>query len=319
MKRLLTIFKNVIKLVYTKKSKSFIKYLKGSILFMQDVENTSVFNISRSDTLRFRKIVIDVLSESCAMPVEGDEEYDGIGTLGEKQMHAAIKRFICPDTEKHEIPLDSGERAGEIGEDGKKIKRRKFVADILNDGNVFEIQTGSLVPLREKIDWILKNTTHTVTVIHPIAETKWVNLLNAKNDIEKRYRSPVKGKLGDVAPEIYSIKDFIGSPRFSLVILMMEAEQYMKSGAKSPRSRKKYKKYELIPVNLISAAIFKGLDSYKAFIPDSLDGEFTVKQFSAASKIRGMDAYSAVHSLCDIGLLEKCGSIGRAAAYKKTY
>lgn len=293
--------------------------MKGNLLFMQELENTSVFNISRSDTLRFRRIVIDVLSESCAMPVEGEDEYDGIGTLGEKQMHAAIKRFICPDTAKHEIPLDSGERAGEIGEDGKKIKRRKFVADILNDGNVFEIQTGSLVPLRDKIDWILKNTDHNITIIHPIAETKWVNVLNAKNDIEKRYRSPLKGKINDIASELYSIKDFVNSPRFSLVLLMMEAEQYMKSAAKNPRSRKKYKKYELIPVNLISAAIFKGVDSYKYFIPDSLEGEFTVKQYSAASKIRGMDAYSAVHTFCDMGLLQNCGNIGRAAAYKKTY
>ena len=154
---------------------------------MRENQNFLNFIISDADRSRFRRIVLDVMTEA----VSADGGYDGIGRLGEKQMHAAIKRFICPDTEKHEIPLDSGERAGEISEDGKKIKRRKFVADILNNGNVFEIQTGSLVPLREKIDWILKNTTHTVTVIHPIAETKWVNLLNAKNDIEKRYRSQI--------------------------------------------------------------------------------------------------------------------------------
>ena len=319
MKRLLTNFKNVIKLVYTKKTKSFIKFLKGKNLYMQALEINSIFNISRADTIRFRRIVIDVLSESCAMPTDDEPDYEGIGTLAEKQMHAAIKRFICPDEAKHEIPLDNGERVGEIGEDGKKIKRRKFVADILNNGNVFEIQTGSLVPLHDKIDWILKNTSYNITVIHPIAETKWVNILNSQNDIEKRYKSPVKGRINDIASEIYSIKDFIDSPRFSLVLLMMEAEQYMKNTSKSTRSRKKFKKYELIPVNLISAVIFKGSDSYKVFIPESLEDEFTVKQFSSATKIRGMDAYSAVHSLCDIGLLEKCGNIGRAAVYKRCF
>ena len=281
-------------------------------------DNSTIFEISRSDTLRFRSIVIDVMSEAASIDA-ADEEYEGIGTLGEKQMHAAIKRFICPDEACHEIPLDKGERAGEIGEDGKKIKKRRFVADILKDGNVYEIQTGPLAPLTEKIKWILENTSYNVTVIHPIAETKWVNVLGKQNDVEKRYRSPVKGKLSDIAPELYAIKDLISSPRFCLVILMMEAEQYIKAATKSGRSRPKYKRYELIPINLLRAHIFRTLEDYKVFIPNSLEGEFTVKTFSSQTKIRGMDAYSTVHSLCDMGLLAECGKIGRAKAFKKNY
>ncbi len=281
-------------------------------------DNISIFEISRAETLRFRSIVIDLMTEAAKLG-NSDEEYEGIGTLSEKQMHAAIKRFICPDGSCHEIPLDTGERAGETDECGKKIKRRKFVADILKNGNVYEIQTGALPPLTEKIKWILENTNHNVTVIHPIAETKWVNVLNKQNDIEKRYRSPLKGKLNDIAPELYAIKDFVNSPRFSLVILFMEAEQYIKAAAKKGRSRPRYKKYELIPVNLLRAHVFRNLDDYKIFIPDSIDGEFTVKTFSSLSKIRGRDAYVAVYSLCDLGLIEECGKIGRARSFKKTY
>ena len=276
---------------------------------MKYKDNNSTFALSRADTLRFRSIVIDVMSEAASLDTV--DESGGIGTLGEKQMHAAIKRFICPDTSCHEVKLD-------VSDSGEK-KRRRFVADILKDGSVTEIQTGSLAPLTEKIRWILENTPYNVTVIRPIAESKWVNVLNSKNDIEKRYRSPVKGKVGDIAPELYAIKDFIGSTRFSLVILLMEAEQYMKSTAKNTRSRKKYKKYELIPVNLLSATVFSSVEDYKILIPDSLEGEFTVKQFSAASKIRGIDAYSSVHTFCDLGLLENCGKSGKANLYRKTY
>ena len=276
---------------------------------MQYKDNNSTYALSRADTMRFRSIVIDVMSEAASL--DATDESGGIGTLGEKQMHAAIKRFICPDPAFHEVKLDTSES-------GEK-KKRRFVADILKDGTVTEIQTGRLAPLTEKIRWILENTPYNVTVIHPIAESKWVNVLNSKNDIEKRYRSPVKGKVADVACEIYAIKEFLGSPRFSLVILMMEAEQYMKNTGKSARSRPKYKKYELIPVNLLSATVFSSTDDLKSLIPDSLDGDFTVKQFSAASKIRGMDAYSAVHSFCDLGLLENAGKSGRANLYRKTY
>ncbi len=281
---------------------------------MLNTDIISNYKLSHSDTVRFRSIVIDVMSEAASLDTQGDA---GIGTLGEKQMHAAIKRFICPETSCHEVKLDTAERYD--AECEKKIKRRRFVADILNNGTVIEIQTGRLAPLHDKIAWILENTSYNITVIHPIAESKWVNVFGKSNEIEKRYHSPVKGKISDIAGELYSIKDFVSSPRFSLVLLMMEAEQYMQNTAKGSRSRPKYKKYELIPVNLLSAAVFSRLDDYKYFIPEAIDGEFTVKQYSKESGIRGRDAYSAIHSLCDMGLLEVSGKIGKAAAYKKTY
>ena len=276
---------------------------------MQYKDNRSTYTLSRANTMRFRSVVIDVMSEAASL--DTIEENGGIGTLGEKLMHAAIKRFICSDPAFHEVKLDtmdSGER-----------KKRRFVADILKDGTVTEIQTGRLAPLTEKIRWILENTDYNVTVIHPIAESKWVSLLNNKNEIETRYRSPFKGKLRDIACELYAVKDFLNSSRFSLVILMIEAEQYKKNTTKSSRYRKKLEKYELIPVNLLSATVFSCVDDLKIFIPDSLEGDFTVKQFSAASKIRGMDAYSTVHTLCDLGLLENVGKSGRSNLYRKTY
>ena len=71
---------------------------------MQSKDNRSIFEISSADTMRFRRIVIDVMSEACRLSL--DDEFDGIGRLAEKQMHAAIKRFICPDESKHEILID---------------------------------------------------------------------------------------------------------------------------------------------------------------------------------------------------------------------
>jgi hypothetical protein len=98
-----------------------------------------------------------------------------------------------------------------------------------------------------------------------------------------------------------------------------QAEQYIKATTKRGRSRTKYQKYELIPVNLLCAHVFRSLDDYEIFIPDALEGDFTVKDFSAKTKIRGRDAYLAVYSLCDLGFFEESGKIGRAKAFRKTY
>jgi len=275
-----------------------------------DDKPKNVFEISYADTLRFRRIVMDVMSAAC----DADAEYEGIGTLGEKQMHAAIKRFVCPDESKHEIKLDNDTEDGE-----KKKGRRRFVADVLDGNTVYEIQTGSLAPLVPKLDWIMANTDLNVTVIHPIAEVKWVNILGDDGRISKRYRSPRPDKLADFAGELYYVRHLLDCPRFSLVILATEAEQYKKNAENKKRRRSKYEKYELIPVNLLRAHVFLGLESYKYFVPDELCGPFTVKQYSAASKIRGRDAYSIVHTLCDVGLLREVGKVGRAAAYEKNY
>ena len=286
---------------------------------MQSKDNCSIFDISSTDTARFRRIVIDVMSEACELSDE--DEYEGIGRLGEKQMHAAIKRFICPDEAKHEILIDGSSGCNRIDseeDDNKKAKKRRFVADILDGNTIYEIQTGGFSPLKDKIQWILDNTSYNITVIHPIAETKWVSLINTKTgNIEKRKKSPLKGKITDIAPELYFFRDFISSPRFSLVILMMEAEQYKKNIQKDGRKRPRYKKYELIPISLLRAYVFKGVSDYSLFIPDDLEETFCVKNYSARSGIHGIDAYSTVKTLCHLGLLEPAGMIGRAAAYKR--
>ena len=317
MKRELTNFKNVIKLVYTKKTKTFIKFLKGVNLFMQITENNSIFEFSSEETRRFRGIVLDVLSEACQMP-PNEDEYEGIGTLAEKQMHAAIKRFICPDEGCHEVKIDGSELCIDKSDsDNDKKKKRRFVADILKGNTIYEIQTEDFAPLTNKIKWILENTTYNIVLIHPIAEIKWLNYISAKTgEIEKRQRSPLKGKFTDVANDLYFIRDFIGNPRFSLMLLMVEAEQYKKNTVKDARRRPKYRKYELIPVSLLSAYVFRSVEDYRLFIPSGLPDPFCVKNYSALSGIRGMDAYSIVKTLIHIGLLEESGNLGRAKAYR---
>ncbi len=276
---------------------------------MIDLANRNEIEFSSNEKLRFRKIVLDVLSESCSL----DSTSDGIGTLGEKQMHAVIKRFVCSDKSRHEIKIDGTE--GCISKK-TETKKRGFVADILNGDTVYEIQTGSFAPLRDKIKWILENTTYKLTLIHPIAKELWIRYIDSDSgSIGQRRKSPKKGSLNDLISDLYYIREFIGSPRFSLVILFIEADSYKKKTAIGRRVRSS--KYELIPNALLSAHIFKNRDDYKVFIPDTLPEQFTVKSYSEKSEIFGIDAYSIVKTLVYLDFFEECGHIGRAVAYKR--
>lgn len=285
---------------------------------MQKDQNFSIFNISDKESARFRRIVLEVMTKSCALSDGGEGEYSGIGRLGEKQMHAAIKRYICPDESFHEVRIDTGDAVADNipDSDGKKRKTRKFVADILRDGTIYEIQTGSFSPLKAKIKWILENTDYNVVLIHPIAESKWISTISRDGKIGHRKKSPKKESIRDIASELYFISEFIGSPRFSLVVLVLVGEQYRKNIAKEG-ARPRYRKYELIPTALLRAHVFRSVDDYRIFLPDTLPELFTVKEYSKHSNIHGIDAYSIVKTLCALGFLTQSGNIGRAAAYKK--
>ena len=52
---------------------------------------------------------------------------EGIGMLGEKSLHSALKYYYEPDETKHEIAFEG------------------FFADIMNEDGITEIQTGSLL------------------------------------------------------------------------------------------------------------------------------------------------------------------------------
>lgn len=267
------------------------------------------YEISDRDKLHFRRIVLDNLAQAASVENAENDSYDGIGRLAEKQMHSAIKSFICPDTSKHEVKISS--TPFYLNKDTGSKRPRGYIADIMDGNTVYEIQTAGFSPLRNKINWILENTTCNVVVIHPIVQTKWVSKLTSDGKITGRRKSPVHGRVEDIADQLYFFSDFLTSPRFSLVLITMEAEQYVRPERRRGRSNK----LELIPVSLIGAYVFKNICDYKFFIPNTLPEPFTVKDYSKHTKIYGMKAYSIVNTLTSLGLLKQTDPIGRARAY----
>lgn len=281
---------------------------------MIDHINKKIYEFSESENTKFRKIIIDVMQEACqSSDCDDDEEKNGIGTLSEKQMHAALKKFLCPDTSLHEVKIQSSPYYTGENED----KKRRFVADIMDKNTIYEIQTGSFAPLQDKIKWILENTSCNIVLIHPMPEKLYVSYFNDDGSIGERRRSPHSQKLKAIIPELYYIKDFIKNDRFTLITLMIEADQYKKRV--TVRRRQKSRKYETIPTSLLRANIFSCQDDYKIFIPKDLPDEFTVREFSQKSGILGLDAYSIVKLEVELSHLCECGNKGKAKAYKKCY
>ena len=256
--------------------------------------------IKDSDKIRFERVCRDILL--------ADREREGIGTLNEKKLHTMLKCFVCDNKDCHEIKVFS-----QSSDDKDSKRQRSYVADVLCDCDIFEIQTGHLYPLKNKIKFYLEQTDYNITVIHPLAIKKWVNYMDPHDGtLLRRVISPKKEKPRDMLPELYSLIEFLGNRRLRFRALMVEAEEF-RIGAKS--GRKGSQKYERIPTALIDIVDFNIPADYLEYIPSSLPSSFTVAEFGKAAGYRGIDAYSAVKVLIKMGLIREDGTRGRATTY----
>ena len=280
--------------------------------------------VSPAEALRFKAIADEVMASprfrmgSHTSP----EDAPHIGTLREKRLHAAVKLYLCPDEACHERPV-----ADLLPEEGSGGKARRMVADILTEGHIFEVQTGGFFPLKPKVEWYLTHTPCTVTVVHPIPAVKYLSWIDpADGSILSRHKSPKRGRVRDVAKELYWLSDFIGNPRLSVRLLLLEVEEYRLADGWSRDGKRGSNRYERFPTELLGDVTLTAPEDYaRYFLPDALtspDGEgsypiFTAASYAKATGIRGKATYSTLHLLERLGLVEETEEkVGRSRGYR---
>lgn len=284
-----------------------------------------------ADELHFDRVCRDVLL--------ADRDRAGIGTLKEKKLHTMLKFFVCEDKSCHEIRLglhrqsespglpEAPASPGLPGAPGSPAspesslpegdgRARGFVADVLCGDDIFEIQTGSLYPLRDKIEFYLSRTEYNVTVIHPLAVKKRVTYLSPVDaHVVRRVNSPKHERAVDMVAELYSLLPFLGNPRLRIRALMLEVEEFR---IQNKRGRHGAIRYEKIPTRLLDILDFNAPADYLPHFPAMLPSEFTASEFGRAAGLRGMDVYSALKVFVAMGLAAPYGKRGRAATYTVT-
>jgi hypothetical protein len=202
-----------------------------------------------------------------------------------------------------------------------------MVADILTDGHIMEVQTEGFFPLREKIGWYLTHTPCRVTVVHPIPAVKYLSWIDpADGSILSRSKSPKKGRVKDVAKELYWVSDFIGDPRFSVRLLLLELEEYRLADGWSRDKKRGSNRYERFPTALLGdVTLWTPADYATYFLPPALsspDAEgnypvFTAAAYAKATGIRGKATYSMLRLLEGLALLEETEEkVGRSRGYR---
>lgn len=225
----------------------------------------------------------------------------GIGTYKEKRLHAVLKKYIDRDTSHHEIPMFGS------------------VADIFDGDRIVEIQTGSLRPLREKLEKYTKNGYYDIEVVCPIAEKKWIAWIDAETgEATEKRRSPKKGRASDIIPEIYYLLDFIPSERLKLHLVMLEVEEYRMLNGWSRDKKKGSTRYERIPIDILGEIELTSSEDYDVLIPSELEAEFNSADFKRATRLSQRKTSYSLKTLTLMGLIERVGKKGNSYVYKKT-
>jgi hypothetical protein len=222
----------------------------------------------------------------------------GIGTLGEKTLHSVLKNYIMPDETRHEIKIG------------------RYVADIVSDNGIIEIQTRQFSALRQKLACFLEQSD--VTVVYPVAQTKWLLWIDeATGEVTKKRRSPKIGQPYEIFYELYQIRNLLSHPRLRLCIVLLELEEYRTLNGWSKDKKKGSTRYDRIPVGIAGELYINSVDDYITLIPEALENTFTVKDFKAASGLSLYASGLALNVLHTVGGVIRVGKKGNAFVYER--
>ena len=227
------------------------------------------------------------------------EKSDWIGIYNEKRLHRILKRLVSENSSAYEIPVG------------------RFVADVLTDGHITEIQTGRLSALLPKLKYYAEETDYTVTVIFPIVREKTILRIDTDTgEVLRKRKSGTHGTPSDILPQLYGLREIFPCDRISYCALLVDAEEHRYSEAIRYRKAGRYD-CELFPTELIEIKDISGVGDLLPLIPH-FEGGISVAEYGKLRKRKGRNLYSELNFLVSVGLLRRERE-GKKYIFYKTY
>ena len=220
-----------------------------------------------------------------------------IGTLKESSLHRVLKFRYTDSIE------DTETMAGDYVCDGRTGK-----------GELIEVQTGSLGPLKEKVKNLVKKNK--VRIIHPIIVQRYIELYDAEGSLLRRRKSPRKGSAWDLfnaliyAPELPLLK------KLTIELAVIDAVEKRIDDGKGSWRRKGVSIGDRALSAWRHSVVLKGPKDYRQFVPFAENEPFTVRGLAKKAGINVPIARKTLYVLAKMGLVEKKGKQGREILYQ---
>ncbi|MBE6886271.1 MAG: hypothetical protein E7486_04900 [Ruminococcaceae bacterium] len=220
----------------------------------------------------------------------------GIGTLKEKLLHRTLKYYFSPSEDCHELALGG------------------YVADILGENGVIEIQTGSYARLQEKLQAFLPLVP--VTVVCPLIAQKELCRVSPEGELLPGRRSPKHQTPFHIFEHLRGIREFLGDENLRVCICMIEGRE-LRYPQRVRAGRKRVEQKELIPDRLTAITVLHRPADYLALLPPELCDPFSVTELARAADVPRELASLAVYVLKQAGFLLAAEKKGNAILYRR--
>ncbi len=226
----------------------------------------------------------------------------GIGTLGEKTLHATLKWWLDDHPHHHEITLPEGP-----------------VADIFDTERVTEIQTANFSGFRGKLERLLE--AYPVTVVHPVVMHKWLVWIDPiTGEATAPHPSTRPGRLTDACRELIYILPLLAHPHLTVTLVPVDVEERrLADGRRSRDGKRGSHRLERWPLAVGRPVTLTCAADYRQLLPPGLTSPFTAKDFARAARMQGRALGGALKVLMDRGVIARTGKNGNAWTYEIRY
>jgi hypothetical protein len=222
----------------------------------------------------------------------------GIGELRERGLHAALKAwYACPG-------------------DQLELRVAGYVVDIARGDLLIEIQTGGFASIRDKL--VALTQVYPVRLVYPIAAEKWITQINAETgEIERRRKSPRRGRLTDLFEELVYLPTLIQQPNLTVEVVLIQENELRCADGRGSWRRKGVSIVDHELVAVLDSARFEQPQDLMRLLPTALNGPFTNRELAAAASLRLRCAQRMSYCLRKLDLLADGGRRGRELLYQR--
>ena len=222
---------------------------------------------------------------------------NGIGTLQESSLHAALKNWYIRPEDVLETRVDG------------------YWIDIVRGEELIEIQTRNFSAIRRKLERLVQE--HPIRLVYPIAVEKFI--LRVANISEKRIsrrKSPKRGNAIDLFHELVRIPHLVKDPNFTLEIVYIQEEVVWQDDGLGSWRRKGWSLIDHRLITVVSRQEFHSAQDYASLLPASLPVPFTVRELAEKLGHSVPLARRMAYSLRKMGMLEFVGKRKGAYLYR---
>lgn len=238
--------------------------------------------------------------EACRTVNSGGRLIKGIGTKCEKSVHAVLKNYYEPFHDSQEQKIGG------------------YIADIVGENGIIEIQTGHFSSLKEKLKAFLPVSR--VTVVYPVYTKKRIITLDGETgEIKSRHTSPLKETAYEIFPNLFPISEYLTNENLNFIIALLETDELRippESIGRKKRHHGRLSVIDRIPTALRDEIFINTHRDWEKLVPCLFDEDYTTEDLANSAHISRETAQTALSALFRGGVVTRTGKKGNAYTYR---